>query len=43
MIEVREYMDKDLDNVNNILKEAFNITKKNFKHNNICEVDKPVL
>lgn len=38
MIEIREYLDKDLDSVNNILKEAFNITKKNFNHCNMCEV-----
>ena len=38
MIEVRNYSDTDLDSVNVILKEAFNVTKRNFKNNNFKEL-----
>ena len=31
MIEVRDYIDEDLDKVNSILKEAFSVEKGNFK------------
>ena len=38
MIEVRDYCDTDLDQVNEILKDAFNDTKRNFKNNNFREI-----
>lgn len=38
MIEVRDYSDTDLDSVNEILKEAFNESKRNFKNNNFKEL-----
>ena len=38
MIEVRDYSDTDLDSVNEILKEAFNEAKRNFKNNNFREL-----
>ena len=38
MIEVRDYSDTDLDSVNEILKEAFNEVKRNFKNNNFREL-----
>lgn len=38
MIEVRLYQDNDLESVNNILRESFNITKNNFNYNNITEI-----
>ncbi len=38
MIEVRNYSDTDLDSVNEILKEAFNEAKRNFKNNNFKEL-----
>ena len=37
MIEVRDYSDTDLDSVNEILKEAFNESKRNFKNSNFRE------
>lgn len=33
----REYQDNDLDSVNEILQEAFDTTKENFKYDNIVE------
>lgn len=38
MIECREYLDSDLDMVNDILEEAFNGKKDNFNYDNITEV-----
>ena len=38
MIDVRLYEDSDLDSVNKILLESFNITKDNFDEDNIVEV-----
>ena len=38
MIEVRDYRDTDLDSVNVILKDAFNVTKRNFRNNNFKEL-----
>ena len=38
MIEVRLYQNNDLESVNNILRESFNITKNNFNYNNITEI-----
>ena len=38
MIEVRNYSDTDLLEVNEILKESFNESKRNFKNNNFREL-----
>lgn len=38
MIEVRDYCDTDLDQVNSILKESFNESKRNFKNGNFMEI-----
>lgn len=38
MIEVRDYCDTDLDQVNLILKDVFNESKRNFKNNNFKEI-----
>jgi ribosomal protein S18 acetylase RimI-like enzyme len=38
MIEVREYCDTDLNYVNEILNEAFNTSKRNFKNPNFKEL-----
>ena len=38
MVEVRLYENKDLNSVNNILSEAFNIRKDNFHYDNMVEI-----
>ena len=38
MIDVREYTDEDLEKVNEILKEAFSVTKSNFTGNCFHEI-----
>ncbi len=38
MVEVRLYENNDLNSVNNILSEAFNITKDNFHYDNMVEI-----
>ena len=38
MVEVRLYENKDLNSVNNILSESFNIRKDNFHYDNMVEI-----
>lgn len=37
-IEIRYYKDSDLDSVNEILEEAFQVEKENFKGEEFCEI-----